>query len=777
MSSNDQEQNRTFLQYDAQGFIISLKQAGKDVSKIDKTTEEIRDILLNMQNDLEKRLLEKYPDNKQPKLQLSALEQALIDAQIKPVEFADLIREQANPIIQATVSLDRIATSIEDLINEAQSNKDIQNSKDNSSPREAIDLDSPESIIQEFSEDPSDTQHEQEQQDQPSEILNQSDVTGSNERDSSETVQPESTRSNRDSRGRFTGDGSGNENKTVLGKIIRTIGAAFKGVMPSSPQGVDPTVDAINEVATVLSPVKRAAGFMLRPLTGWMKSRKRNEPLPKEQADHNRKQLKLLQKLIDNLKSKGGVLGSIGKLLSAGGGLLGGLFGGLIKNGGKILKFGKGLPVIGAVLTAMSFSNWGNKTTNEKGSAVGGTAGGLIGGAIGSLFGPLGTVAGAGLGSIIGEKIGSAAAPYIKEWTDSLIAADIPSMIEKLFSIAFKLTPGGIAKSLSDWGREKWNSTFNGQPNPSYLMRRQYGGQGTNGGEPVQFGAAANYGILGKYQQLADEIAKGEGSYTSVNTGGNPKRRVRGDFQSRVEHNLTNMTIDEILDANNKQFGDPNRINAAGKYQIIASTLKNVKREMGLTGKEKFTPELQDRMFMHLLPKSAKNFVEGKGGNKESAIADISSVWSSVANPSTGQTSHQDGINKASANSINRIGDALDSAKNTSKVQGGALTKQNISNSKSAESIIQKAKENVPVLNMQTTVTPVAARTSSLGASFKPTKTETKIQPAREFLSSPGPQEVVIKNQNSGTINQNVSNRILAHAITGGLGMGEKWDG
>jgi hypothetical protein len=58
--------------------------------------------------------------------------------------------------------------------------------------------------------------------------------------------------------------------------------------MPSNPQGVDPTLDAINEVATVLSPVKRAAGFMLRPLTGWMKSRKRNEPLPKEQSDHNR---------------------------------------------------------------------------------------------------------------------------------------------------------------------------------------------------------------------------------------------------------------------------------------------------------------------------------------------------------------------------------------------------------------------------------------------------------------------------------------------------------
>jgi hypothetical protein len=47
------------------------------------------------------------------------------------------------------------------------------------------------------------------------------------------------------------------------------------------------------------------------------------------------------------------------------------------------------------------------------------------------------------------------------------------------------------------------------------------------------------------------------------------------------------------------------------------------------------------------------------------------------------------------------------------------------------------------------------------------------VQPAKEFLTSPAPQEVVVKNQNSGTINQNVSNRLLAHAITGGLGMGD----
>ena len=65
---NDDE-NKPFLQYDELGFIIGLKQTGRDISKIDKTTEEIRDILLGFQKNLEQSLLSKYSA---PKPRLSA---------------------------------------------------------------------------------------------------------------------------------------------------------------------------------------------------------------------------------------------------------------------------------------------------------------------------------------------------------------------------------------------------------------------------------------------------------------------------------------------------------------------------------------------------------------------------------------------------------------------------------------------------------------------------------------------------------------------------------
>lgn len=85
-----------------------------------------------------------------------------------------------------------------------------------------------------------------------------------------------------------------------------------------------------------------------------------------------------------------------------------------------------------------------------------------------------------------------------------------------------------LAKDGYDWIKQKLSGNSSGT---SLLFRKQYGGQGLD--EPAQFGGAAYSGKLGKYQQLADAIAKDEGTYTSVNTGGNPDKRVKGDFQSK----------------------------------------------------------------------------------------------------------------------------------------------------------------------------------------------------------------------------------------------------
>lgn len=708
------------LQYDELGFLIGLKQTGRDVAKIDKSVEQIRDILLGLHKELEHQYSTK---SIKPKPKLSAIEQALINAQIKPVELDDLIKDKANPFVQSAVVLDRVAKSLEDLIAESQVSNKTEN-KNKQPNRRAVEISSTEDLVREF---------------------------GNSER-------------KRDENGRFVG--SSKESQSTVRKVAQTLGAAIKDVMPSNPQGVDPTLDAINEVSTVLSPVKRAAGFMLRPLTGLMKSRKRNEPLPKEQADYNKKQVKLLQRIADNLQSKGGLLGGIGKLLGAGGGIVGGLLGslgGLFKKGGKglskILKFGKGIPVIGALLTAMSFSGWDKKNTKEKGGTVGSAVGGIAGGALGSILGPLGTIAGAAIGSWMGEKLGGIVAPYVKEWTDSLINADLPNKILEFFSKVLSFTPAGTAvkaaKTFADWGKgvartvgdtvsQAWNDTV-------------------RGGEPkkgAKFGDAVNSGKL-------------EGTTAAEKTK-SLLRKHEGFSQ------------DAYWDVNAYRIGYGS--------DTITDKNGNIKR---VTKKSKVTKEDAERDLVRrsqIVANDSRRVIGDKAWDKlpeatQAALTSVAYNWGSLSRKELRHV-----VSAARSGNLNKISDSV---RELGKYNGGQNRNRRIdeaniiknSISQRADASLAKTKSNLQadtinqndtnqsVLSNRNAITPIAARTNSIASNFKKPIIESKIQPAKEFLTSPVPQEVIVKNQNNGSINQNVSNRMLAHAITGGLGMGDKWSG
>ncbi|MCH7335197.1 hypothetical protein [Acinetobacter sp. NIPH 2699] len=433
------------LQYDELGFLIGLKQTGRDVSKIDKNVEAIHAVLLSLKQDLERSLLANYSH---PKPKLSALEQALINAQIKPVDVSDLIKDQANPIVKSTLALDRAAKTIEDLIDEASTHNPESKPKAKIS-RRAIEIDSPESVVREFSKN-----------------------------------------RERDANGRFIGEG-GAESKTSLNNAAQVISTAIQSTVNATPQSIDPTVDAISEVATALSPVKRAASFMLRPLTGFMKSRKRNEPIPKEQADHNKKQIKALDKIADNKSGGGSLLG--------------------------LLRF---LPI---VLSAI-----------------------------------------AGIGGVIAAGF-TAAAP--------IIAATVGAAVAGWFA-GKALMKGG--KKALDLGKEAkktvidtmklaWKDTINGD-----VVRK-------DDAQSTPFGAVSN-------KSLSSFIGQSEGDYNSVNLG-----EKYGYKASKKD--LTLMTVAQV-----KAMQESRKINAAGKFQIIRDTMPDVIKGMGLTGKEKFDEEMQERM-------------------------------------------------------------------------------------------------------------------------------------------------------------------------------------
>jgi hypothetical protein len=111
----------------------------------------------------------------------------------------------------------------------------------------------------------------------------------------------------------------------------------------------------------------------------------------------------------------------------------------------------------------------------------------------------------------------------------------------------------------------------------------------------------------------------GAGGYNAVNQGGEaggtkvPAGVYSGDFRNMTQHggrDLTTMTVGEIMDLqadpgkskmSNAEWIKQGKLHAVGRYQIIGKTLKDHVKRLGISRDEKFTPELQDRLFLSIL--------------------------------------------------------------------------------------------------------------------------------------------------------------------------------
>lgn len=271
----------------------------------------------------------------------------------------------------------------------------------------------------------------------------------------------------RDSRGRFIGSGGGqNESKE-----IKSILGRFKGFMPNvngvDAGGIDPTVDAVKELGSVVAPVGRVFGGMgaraISVFRGRAKKRRNDEVLPDEQVRANdtqerndRQRNKLLQRLINLVAVSGS---------GQGGGLLGGLLGGRGR-GGMLKGLMRKVPILGALLGGTALlGNWGGSSSGEKGQGIGSIVGMGIGGALGSFLGPVGTLGGGALGGylggIFGEKVG--------KWTESLE--------DESFSDIFKDALSGIFGGI--------NSPFGAVRSAGNIfsgVTQAFGGGGASGG-------------------------------------------------------------------------------------------------------------------------------------------------------------------------------------------------------------------------------------------------------------------------------------------------------
>ena len=119
--------------------------------------------------------------------------------------------------------------------------------------------------------------------------------------------------------------------------------------------------------------------------------------------------------------------------------------------------------------------------------------------------------------------------------------------------------------------------------------------------------------LAGNQKIVADAVAKyesGDWGYEAFNqggaAGGTKVLGKSGSYKDTYGSSLTDMTLGDIYHKQNtKQRGlsmqehlDSGGLHAVGRYQFIGSTLQDEARRMGLSPDTKFTPDVQDSIFL-----------------------------------------------------------------------------------------------------------------------------------------------------------------------------------
>jgi len=186
-------------------------------------------------------------------------------------------------------------------------------------------------------------------------------------------------------------------------------------------------------------------------------------------------------------------------------------------------------------------------------------------------------------------------------------------------------------------------------------------------------------------KMIGNIISGGEGNYESYNTGTKnvPGGKVGHSFLNPKPGTVTGKTIDEIVATDSKSGSDSDRLFATGKYQTTISTLKSGKIKLGLTGKEKYDAQLQERFFSEYLFNKAGGgklaaFVTKGEGTIDDAQYSASKEWASISVPkglqiedgsvSDGTMSYYQGsANSSSSDSTKKLRDALVKIENSRK--------------------------------------------------------------------------------------------------------------
>jgi muramidase (phage lysozyme) len=96
---------------------------------------------------------------------------------------------------------------------------------------------------------------------------------------------------------------------------------------------------------------------------------------------------------------------------------------------------------------------------------------------------------------------------------------------------------------------------------------------------------------------------------------------------------LVGMTLDQVDALQTRMLAHPDNgwnSSAAGRYQIVRTTLRSIRETLGLTGKEKYDAGMQDRMGCFLLGKRGIDLWLAGSMTDEAMINELAKEWASL---------------------------------------------------------------------------------------------------------------------------------------------------
>jgi peptidoglycan hydrolase-like protein with peptidoglycan-binding domain/muramidase (phage lysozyme) len=126
---------------------------------------------------------------------------------------------------------------------------------------------------------------------------------------------------------------------------------------------------------------------------------------------------------------------------------------------------------------------------------------------------------------------------------------------------------------------------------------------------PIGTRAMATSAEVRRFTPFLDFIARHEGTADRPDSGYNTSLGF-GRFIRGGEKDLVNMTLDEINELQLEMLRHPKNTldsSALGRYQIVRKTLLGLRTQFGLSGSQKFSADLQDRLAVALIKRRGRS--------------------------------------------------------------------------------------------------------------------------------------------------------------------------